>query len=356
MSSLFKLASQAARRAAESRFGTMPLIRGIGSVFSRRPGASFRRAMRAPRQHVIRAVQDMAADQQRRLQPSSRTGEPTPPPVQRSRATRDLLKLTGDIGEMTSIDDRQADQLVDRITNLIRDARSDPTVTTEQKDALAEIAEILTQRFAPPAPPPPPPTAPTAEEWPEEHDIQLLGRGHLGYDAEGTERLLAREIRTPQSSNVYSFVYQQENTRGPLRMQTGILYVTFRLWHPGMKGKRPNQPGPTYAYYDVPASKYKEFQSAASTGSAGGAVWDYLRQRGSQFGHQHPYRLVAGALVPHGGEYVPRKATKWGYRKRALPAFGTGRRGFQRSQLPEQRWDQVNRGRPNRGRPNTGRP
>jgi hypothetical protein len=200
----------------------------------------------------------------------------------------------------------------------------------------------------PPAGPPRIPAAAPGDEWPEEHDIQLLGRGAAQH-APDWEALQRKEIKTPGSSNVYSFIYEPETD------SVGILYVTFRLWHPGMKGPRPNQPGPTYAYYDVPLRKYKTFERRAKE-SAGKAVWDYLRVRGSKWDHRHPYRLVQGAQVPLGGVYVPRKATKLGFRRRSLPAIGVGRRSFIRSTLPEDIRALPNRATPNRARPNRGTP
>lgn len=210
-------------------------------------------------------------------------------------------------------------------------------------------------RSAPPGKPPTT-TAPPAQDdqWPDEHGVQLLGRGATQH-APDWAALQQREIFTPSSSNVYSFVYEPETE------SVGILYVTFKLWHPGMKkGERSNQAGPTYAYYDVPLRKYHTFKRRTEI-SAGAAVWDYLRVRGSKWDHRHPYRLVGGSRVPLGGVYVPRKATKRGFRSRSLPAIGVGRRGFVSSSLPESVRALPGRGTPNRaapsrGTPNRGRP
>ncbi len=240
-----------------------------------------------------------------------------------------------------------------------------PTELPLSEEVGKRLEEIVSpRRSVPPGeplPPPlpsggqrPPPAPPSVgggydDDEPPEHDIELSGRGSIGYDQAGTERLIGREIRTPGSSNVYSFVYEPENAA------SGILYVTFKAWYPGMKGKRPNSAGPTYAYYDVPLRRYKAFASMAAT-TAGGAVWDFLRVRGSKWDHRFPYRLVAGVLVPAGGEYVPRKATRRGMKKRSLPRQGTGRRGFASSTLPESVYDaSPDRGRPDRGTPNRGR-
>lgn len=202
-------------------------------------------------------------------------------------------------------------------------------------------------------PPGRPPT--TGDEWPEEHGIPLIGRDSASYDPESMQAILEREVKTPDSSNVYSFVYEEEtDPRGRFQERSGILYVTFRPWYPGMK-HRPNGPGPMYAYFDVPWRKYKAFAAAATNHSAGGAVWEYLRVRGSKWDHRFPYRLVGGVQVPAGGVYVPRKVTQWGLRRRTLPTPGTGRRGFVRSSLPERPW-MPNRGEPDRGGPNRGEP
>jgi hypothetical protein len=202
-----------------------------------------------------------------------------------------------------------------------------------------------------------PPT--TGDEWPEEHGIPLVGRDSASYDPEAMEAILNREIKTPDSSNVYSFVYEEEtDPSGRFQERSGILYVTFRPWYPGMQ-HRPNGPGPMYAYFDVAWRKYKAFEAAAKNASAGGAVWEYLRVRGSKWDHRFPYRLVGGVQVPAGGLYVPRKVTQWGLRRRTLPTPGTGRRGFVQSSLPERPWmpnrGELNRGGPNRGEPNRGR-
>ncbi len=41
-----------------------------------------------------------------------------------------------------------------------------------------------------------------------------------------------------------------------------------------------------YAYFKVPIAKYLQFEDATRE-SAGRAVWDYLRVRGSHWAHQH---------------------------------------------------------------------
>ena len=170
-------------------------------------------------------------------------------------------------------------------------------------------------------------------------DFQLLGRD-ASYDPADWQVVMDSLRLTPGSSNVYGYYFEFESrTRG-------ILYVTFL--NQNRDGTR-SGPGATYGYYDVPGQKYHEFRRAAAS-SAGGAVWDYLRIRGTEWGHQHNYRLIQVS-----GDYVPRKATQRGYRTRNLPAVGeVGRRSYQRSTLPE-RIRPID-GRPNRGRPDRGEP
>ncbi len=100
-------------------------------------------------------------------------------------------------------------------------------------------------------------------------------------------------VRTPQSSNVYSYGYDIENA---------LLYVRFKA--PGKKnasGSRPDRPGPLYQYRNVPPEVFLKLHEAASKGAA---VWDLLRIRGTLSGHQYDY-----ALVGITGNYVPRRAT-----------------------------------------------
>jgi hypothetical protein len=146
----------------------------------------------------------------------------------------------------------------------------------------------------------------------------------------------------------------------------GILYVTFLEYTPvsaGGTGDRGDGPGATYAYYDFPLAKYRQFATMAES-SAGGSVWDYCRVRHLASEHQYTYRLAATT-----GEYVPRKATAGGFKERNLPNPGMGKRGYRRStldprhmagnrQLPQRRSadGRPNQGKPNRGEPNRGSP
>lgn len=175
-------------------------------------------------------------------------------------------------------------------------------------------------------------------------EIEILGRD-ASYDPDDWKVVMDQMRLTPGSSNVYGYYFEFE------ARTSGILYVTFLA---SWRSEKRSGPGPTYAYYGVPARKYHEFRKAAAS-SAGNAVWDYLRIRGTIWGHQHTYRLIQA-----GGDYVPRKATQGGYRTRHVPALGTGRRSFVRSTLPEERFNargtpyraQPDRGQPNRGEPN----
>ncbi|QDV26344.1 KTSC domain-containing protein [Aureliella helgolandensis] len=179
-------------------------------------------------------------------------------------------------------------------------------------------------------------------------DIQLLGRD-AGYDQEEFQRLEPK-MRRVSSSNVFSYAFEMETAR------QGILYVTFLDYTPkdaGGDGSKKNSPGSTYAYYDFPLAKFKQFEAMAAS-TAGGAVWDYCRVRHSGFEHQHSYRLVQSA-----GDYIPRKATAGGWKARSVPTLGIGKRSARRSTLKPRTMHfraQANNGAPNRGAPNRGNP
>lgn len=115
------------------------------------------------------------------------------------------------------------------------------------------------------------------------------------------------KMRLVNSSNVWGYFYELEGD--PRRPQSGILYVTSRAEAP-KGGERPHSAGPTYAYYDIPLRKYKQFERASDS-SAGKAVRDYFRVRGTMWNHQHRYRFIQST-----GDYIPRKATKRGLRVR----------------------------------------
>lgn len=156
-----------------------------------------------------------------------------------------------------------------------------------------------------------------------------------------------------ESSNVYSFAYDYE---------ASTLYVTFQghkinagsISHGrvrrGRGRSRPQlrgTPGSTvtnerggrgsmYAYFDVPVRVFERMKSAASKGKF---VWDELRVRGTVYGHKYRYSLVQGQVSTQkgvAGVYIPRKATKAGFKTRSVADMGTGRSGFQTSTLPAQ--------------------
>lgn len=196
-----------------------------------------------------------------------------------------------------------------------------------------------------PPPPPEPPGPPDDDFGPElgHGDIELLGRG-VQYDEDDFFAMMDVAEKTPHSSNVYSFFFERESRKH------GIMYVTFQRTMEG--GKKIMAPGPTYAYYDVPVKKAVEFRKSAKS-SAGGAVWDELRIRGTYHGHQFQYQLIHVS-----GEYVPRKASPKGFVSRAVADLGVGRRSYRRNTLPPVRFNNggPDRGGPNRGTPDRGQP
>jgi hypothetical protein len=222
-------------------------------------------------------------------------------------------------------------------------------------------------------------------------EIQLTGRDQ-GYDAGGIDAVMAK-MRQVSSSNVWGYYFEVEGgysqSVGKYRgAKSGLLYVTFLAEAPP-GGQRPSTAGPTYVYLDVPFTKYQQFEKATEA-SAGRAVWDYLRVRGTSWKHQHRYRL---AQVQ--GEYIPRKASRLGFVDRnlinpeqksvpnstwqALSRLASSKSSnsdeikkyanqmkqlllqqvnIRRSTLPARRYipktGAPNRGKPNRGTPNRG--
>ena len=345
---LMNLATRAGRQAANRQLlGTGSLLGRLGGALGRAArdyGGMARRLFRPARQEALDGLQELA----RGVRGRSSVGAPpvswpSTPPVQSVQAperqyapaTQALQSLADDILGRSSINDLEADQLAQRVLALLRHAKADPAVAVDSRRALEDILVWLEHRFQPPA------GGGVATDDAED-DIEVLGRADLGAYPDA-EEFVQGETRTPGSSNVYSYFWKPDvriGARNPAKANTnGTLFVTFKAWWPGAKEKS-DQAGPTYAYSNVPMGKYMEFEKAAS-GSAGGAVWDYLRVRGSRYGHQHPYRLVAGVPVPEGGEYVPRKATRKGFQSRTLvnPRAGT-RQGSTLGEdlLPESQW------------------
>jgi len=160
------------------------------------------------------------------------------------------------------------------------------------------------------------------QEWPAEHQIDVtdMGRADVMQWPVEMRREVLKMHKTPGSSNVYAFTWYEDTEvrrhQRPGMADMGTLVVTFKDWEPGQK-ERSGAPGPTYAYSHVPRGKWEDFLAATSPNSAGVAVWDYLRVRGTISGHQHPYRLLSVT-----GDYIPRKATSAGFATRnlAVPA------------------------------------
>lgn len=206
--------------------------------------------------------------------------------------------------------------------------------------------------------PPPPPTSTSPAPQPAEEPQTLFStRNPKPGEPAGQDEAspYGPEIHlTPQSSNVYSFSYYRRSGD-----KAGTLYVRFRAhWlnqhsltrGPGrlggreqlhgelgstVRGKgRPNEPGVMYAYYNVPPAVYARMIQASSKGKF---VWDALRVRGTIYGHKYQYAAIQGQVTPSvGGVYIPRRATKSGFRTRSIANVGTGRRGFDSSTLPQQ--------------------
>lgn len=170
-------------------------------------------------------------------------------------------------------------------------------------------------------------------------------RGAMVPPSEGEVDVFADMIMTPESSNVYGFTYDEVR---------GVLYVVYRApldpvgerrWTNSCTGEdytlqvRPFVPGPMYAYggrsRPVPKWMFEELKGASSKGTW---VWDRLRVCGSFYEHQFPYTLASPAM--EGILYVPRKATRKGFRVRSVATIGKGRRSYLTSNLPDNLFNQ----------------
>ena len=170
-------------------------------------------------------------------------------------------------------------------------------------------------------------------------------RGAMVPPGEGESDVFADMIMTPESSNVYGFTYDE--TRG-------VLYIMYRApldaveerpWTNSCTGEdyklqvRPFVPGPMYAYggrsRPVPKWMFEELKGASSKGTW---VWDRLRVCGSFYEHQFPYTLASPAM--EGILYVPRKATRKGFRVRSVATVGKGRRSYLTSNLSDNLFNQ----------------
>lgn len=200
-------------------------------------------------------------------------------------------------------------------------------------------------------------------------DMSPYQRAHKHYLKEDNLPRLSKKHFTPQSSNVFAFQYDFVTStlyvqfKAPIINSTAVTNYRSAEKMRAMAGDlgktvsgKTNDPGPLYAYYDVPNKIYKQLIAAQS---AGKAVWDLLRVRGTIYGHQYRYALVAGVEVPgENGQpafYVPRKATHRGYRSRSVAVPGMGPRRYVSSTLPQDlRGGTRGQGRPIR--PSRGRP
>jgi len=269
-----------------------------------------------------------------------------------------------------------------------------PVVGPVRPQAAQQPVQPPSQPANPPRPQParPQPVQPPAAKQQESRDIQEVQETYdkiqlLGRDRGASDDMQAvmDGMRRVSSSNVYGYFFEIESgynyQRAGSSSQKGLLYVTFLGQTTG--GTRTDSPGTTYVYYDVPTAKFDEFQRA-SEASAGKAVWDYLRVRGTVWDHQHRYKLVQAH-----GEYVPRKATKLGFKTRQLAPAGQPKISnstwsaisrlerspnpqvkqyaaqMKRALLAEQNFKRStlaprsflpNRAAPNRGKPNRGTP
>lgn len=146
------------------------------------------------------------------------------------------------------------------------------------------------------------------------------GRGDPHRDAEvGENGQLVEWVMVNRSSNVHSFAYEY----APEGRSAGNVLVRFL----GGDSKQRSGPGPLYRYKDVPRAVFVALKMASS---AGGAVWDELRVRGTVAGHQFAYDLIGAG--PDG--YIPRQAVV-GKRGRGGLAFVKRSLNGQKSQLPE---------------------
>lgn len=259
-----------------------------------------------------------------------------PPQTDEQRAMRALLDRAS--GQLTTADVKD---ILNRISSILAQSRSKPTYTTEAKqqmvglaqitseiikqlDAAKQAEELLSLGISSPS-------YMVSKEYPI--DTQFGYRSKL-LETEAEEGVIP--MLTPGSSNVYSFWWIPDKQNPAKKAKDGgTLYVTFKSWYKGQKG-RPDEPGSTYAYSNVSRDRFKEFTDHTNPNTAGWAVWEYLRVRGTRSGHQHPYRLTQGqAKDPdrtHGGVYIPRMATAKGFATRTFASP----KGWKKSRMAPQ--------------------
>lgn len=226
-------------------------------------------------------------------------------------------------------------------------------------DVPAEFWKRLERSLAPqPSAPTAPADQPARQPGPSAPPPPFTSRGNRAMrepPKPGEQTSLSEFIDcSRQSSNVFGFQYDYKKK---------LLYVAFqghqlnqgalsrgRVKRGGRMGRDQNigtpgrtvtgargGRGATYAYHGVPSKIFDLMRQAASKGKF---VWDHLRVRGTIYGHQYRYTLVQGQVQPkNGGVYIPRKATRGGYKSRSLVDIGSstargGRMSFQTSTLP----------------------
>lgn len=301
------------------------------------------------------------------------------PAIPPTRTVADIAALQRLVHDAVSGQAGMPADSIQKIADQVRRIRDGGNLTPQQSSIISTMEDLIGRWDSPPKKP--------DEDWPET-DIQPLGRADVPHwPRDMREFRTEQEMRrTPGSSNVYSFTWMEDSPRVAYGQRAttmqrsspndmGTLVVTFKDWMPGADD-RPDAPGATYAYSMVPRAKWEMFVASTSPETAGVAVWDYLRVRGTISGHQHNYRLLSVS-----GEYIPRKATaagfatrflpggvddQWAWRKSTMEAgpltrFGkpvSGERPLAPSQwrraLPDVNPGLPNRGSPNRGSPNRG--
>lgn len=248
---------------------------------------------------------------------------------------------------MASFITRAFRSAVDKIvTSLFRRGARAKHLPDDIRDVVSLLEEMDRQKKTRPATP----TIPLDESAP----TPAIGarRGRLTTDRApplpGESHPFAREILTPDSSNVFSFAYDYATSTLFVTYKAPVLHAHNVRTGPGRLGGRrqlrgkpgatvagkSNERGPLYAYYDVPVRVFERMKMAHSKGKF---VWDNLRVRGTIYGHQYRYALMQGAVTIQdgvSGVYIPRKATPRGFRVRSVSDIGQGRRSFQSSTLP----------------------
>lgn len=338
-SNLFQKATQRERRSTRSKYARSPMQRMARDVAKLTKGTTGKANIQAFSRAMLRP------EVNRMLREFGRMG----PNVTKYAASEDgrkkmdkLLGYLGPVGEVirsvvTKGNGNFTNDSLQAATNMIRAFGGEVLVKKGGRGydrGLAAAKQLLEE---------------------EGYTVEKRDPDQVSHQSEGP-RHLDRELMTPtdwiydpevrvDSSSVYSYAFSQETE------SFGTLYVTFLAWTPGT-GKT-SAAGATYAYHQVELSRYQGFKREASR-SAGEAVWDYLRVRGTVHGHQVPYELVGGVQVQDGGVYIPRKAASRGLFRRAVQRQGAARGDWRRSSLPSREF-QPNRAEPNRGRPNRGR-